>query len=92
MKRLLLVLILAAVLTATVVTPAFADEGKGNMGGKNAGIELDDPSTWPENPQGWKVGLVNGLYYHMARSWGSIAGLRNLLSITSGQHPAGCPW
>ena len=92
MKRLLLAVILAAVLTATVVMPAFADEGKGNMGGKNASVVPFDTSTYLTNPHDWGIGLINGLYYHMARGWGSIAGLRNLLSITSGQPPAGCPW
>ena len=92
MKRLLLAVILAAVLTVTVVTPAFADEGKGNMGGKNAGIDLDNTSTYLTNPHDMGIGLIMGLYYHMARGWGSIVGLRNLDSITSGQPPARWSW
>ena len=36
MKKLMISFILAVLLTATVVTPAFADDGKGNMPGKAA--------------------------------------------------------
>ena len=73
MKKLLIALLLSVILTATLATPAFAGDGNGNMGGKNAGT-LPPPWTNPlRNPQGWIVGLVNGLGH---LGWGpSVAGL-----------------
>jgi len=73
-KKLLVALILAVVLTATLATPAFA--GDGNMGGKNADTDPGDPSSWLRNPQGYPIGLINGLWhlgwgpYYMA-AWNS---------------------
>ena len=63
MKRLLVALLLSLVLTLTLVTPAFADGGNGNMGGKNAGTDPDDSSSWLRNPQGYPIGLINGLLH-----------------------------
>ena len=40
MKKLIISLILAILLTATFITPAFADDGKGNMPGKAADLGL----------------------------------------------------
>ena len=107
MKKLLVALILGVILTATLATPAFADEGNGNMGGKNAGADPGDPSSLLINPQGWVVGLVNGLYYHLAWghmtselktgkphtniAYGWILKPRAFFSITNGQPPAK-PW
>ena len=40
MKRLLVALLLSVILTATLVTLAFADEGKGNMPGKAGDMDI----------------------------------------------------
>ena len=108
MKKLLISLLLAIILITTFAAPAFAYEGKGNMGGKNAGADPWHPSSLLINPQGWVVGLVNGLYYHLA--WGHMTSVektgkphtniaygwilkpRAFFGITNGQPPAGCPW
>lgn len=63
MKKLLVALILVTVLTVTLATPAFAGGGNGNMGGKNAGTDPDDSSSWLRNPQGYPIGLINGLLH-----------------------------
>ncbi|MFC2013226.1 hypothetical protein ACFLUE_02950 [Chloroflexota bacterium] len=108
MKELLVALVLSAVLIVTFVTPAFAEEGNGNMGGKNAGT-LPPPWTNPlRNPQGYIVGLVNGLYHLGWGSWissmmsegASNAGLapgwyamsRSIHCILNGEPPAKPHW
>ena len=107
MKRFILAVLLAVVLTLTLATPVFADEGNGNMGGKNAGT-LPPPWTNPlRNPQGWIVGLVNGLGHlgwgpHMAyinsgeypnpAAWGWYAASHSIRRILNGQPPAKPPW
>lgn len=104
MKRLIVALILAVVLTVTLAAPAFADGGKGNMGG-NAG-DLDDPL---KNPQGWICGLVNSLIhlgwgpYYMApmmsggmntlpTAYGWAAMSHSIHHIFNGQPPAKPHW
>ncbi|MFC2051984.1 hypothetical protein ACFLT4_04575 [Chloroflexota bacterium] len=107
MKKLLLALTMAVVLSLTLATPAFADEGNGNMGGKNAGT-LPPPWTNPlRNPQGWIVGLVNGLFHlgwgpYMAytntgewpdpAAYGWIAMSRSIHYILNGEPPAKPHW
>jgi len=108
LKKLILAVILAVVLTLTLATPVFADEGNGNMGGKNAGT-LPPPWTNPlRNPQGWIVGLVNGLGHlgwgpYMAHvmsgganadpaAYGWYAMSRSIHHILNGQPPAKPPW
>ena len=103
MKKLLVALILAVILTATLATPAFADEGKGNMPG-NAG-DLENPL---ENPQGWICGLKNAMYYRLGwghwvsylmtgkwsnpAAYGWAAKYHSFLHITSGEPPAKPHW
>ena len=104
MKKLLMALFLAVILTATLATPAFADGGNGNMGGKNAGTSGEDPLR---NPQGWIIGLVNGLghlgwgpyiahamtgKYPDPAAYGWYAMSRSIHHILNGQPPAKPPW
>jgi len=95
--------ILAVVLTVTLATPAFADEGNGNMGG-NAG----DPEDPLKNPRGWTCGLVNGLSHlgwgqyvagimsggknnvHIAPGWYAMS--HSIWHIFNGQPPAKPHW
>ncbi len=78
MKKLLVALLLVVVLSLTLVTPAFADDGKGNMPGNSADLV---------NPQGWVCGLLNSLGHVGWGPW--IAGM---MSGGANAYPAAYGW
>jgi len=87
MKKLIISLILAILLNATFVTPAFADDGNGNMPGKAADL-------------GYWLGLQNafkrlgwGCYMNDNAVYGAIVGFYTIYyDVIVGQPPAKPFW
>ncbi len=87
MRKLLVALILSVILSMTFATPAFADDGKGNMPGN-----ADDLEPWR--------GLKNALWHKawgvvmsggnaVFNAWGAVYRLHDVIA---GQPPAKPGW
>ena len=88
MKKLIVAVILAVVLTLTLATPAFADGGNGNMGGKNAGLGLWQGLSGAIRHIAWGWGNGNGV----PAGWGIYVATNHAISNIMGGDPPGQPW